>query len=106
MRGVVKCDDAAGQIETLLRHEGLINTFSVGQKYTKGVVVGPRIGGGRERCRVGIGRIRGRIEANVRDRINLEDGVARVIHGNRGIRQYGVTNRRHGLLAKDFWCVF
>ena len=29
-------------------------------------------------------------------------GTKNVIHGNRGVRQYGVTERRGGLRAKDF----
>ena len=48
------------------------------------------------------------MEANVSDRINLKDRVAMnsVIHGNRGVRQYGVTKRRNRLPAKDFSGVF
>ena len=48
------------------------------------------------------------MEANVSDRINLEDRVAinRVIHGNRSVWQYGVTKQRTHLPAKDVSGVF
>ena len=57
---------------------------------------------------MGIGRVGGSIEANVSDRINLKDRVAinSVIHGNRGVQQYGVTKRRNRLSARDFSGVF
>ena len=69
---------------------------------------GHQIGESRERGRVGKGRIGGSIEANVSNRINLKGRVAinSVIHGNRGVRQYGVTKRRNRLPAKDFAGVF
>ena len=74
--------------------------------YRKGV--GHQIGESRERGRVGIGRVGGSIEANVSDRINIKGRVAinSVIHGNRGVRQYGVTKRRNRLPSKDFSGVF
>ena len=40
------------------------------------------------------------------DRINLEDSVASVIHGNWGVKQYMVRKRRNGLLKKDLSGVF
>ena len=48
------------------------------------------------------------MEANVSDRINLEDRVPikSVIHGNRSGRQYGVTKQRTRLPAKDVSGVF
>ena len=55
---------------------------------------------------MGISRMRVHIEANVSDRINLEDSVASVVHRNRGVRKYGVAQRRNGLLAEDFFRVF
>ena len=47
------------------------HTFSMGQKYLCGAVVGHRIGENRECSRPGIACIEGRIEANVGDQINL-----------------------------------
>ena len=55
----------------LVQARGRINTFSMGQKYLYGVVVGHRIGENRGCGRPGIACIGGRIEANVGDRINL-----------------------------------
>ena len=42
----------------------------------------------------------------MRDRIDLEDSAVSVIHGIRDVRQYGVTERCNGLLAKGFLRVF
>ena len=70
-RDIIYGDDAADQIGVLFRQEGRINTFSMGQKYLCGVDVGYRIGESRECGHMGIGCIGGRIEANLRDRINL-----------------------------------
>ena len=77
-RGVDR-GDAVGQVGTLFGHEGSIDTFSVGQKYLWGIVVGNLMSEIREHFRVGKGRIEGCIEANVRDWTNLENSVARVV---------------------------
>ena len=50
---------------------GCINTFSMGQKYLCGVVVGHRVGENRWCGRPGIACIGGRIEENIGDRVNL-----------------------------------
>ena len=55
----------------LVQARGRINTFSMGQTYLCGVVVGHRIGENRGCGRPGIACIGGRIEANLGDRINL-----------------------------------
>ena len=105
-RGVVHGNYAADPIETFFRHEGLISTFSVGQRYVWDIVVGHRVGESRECSHLGIGWIGSRIEANVSKRINLKDNVIKVVHGNRGVRQYGVTERCNSLLSKDLLRVF
>ena len=75
-----------------------MNTFSMGQKYLCGVVVGHRIG---EK----LGCIGGRIEANVSDRINLARQRRMCGPWKSDFRQYGVTEWRNGHLTKDFSCV-
>ena len=70
-------DDAADQTGAL--HEGRINALCVGQKYLWSRVVGHRIGESRERGCVGIDWVGGRIEANVSDRINLDDRFTSMI---------------------------
>ena len=79
--------------------KGRINTFSMGQKYLCGVVVGHRIGEKR-RC------IGGRIEANVSDGIKLARQRRMCDPWKPGFRQYGDTECRNGLLTKDFSRVF
>ena len=54
-----------------MRSDFSLNTFSMGQKYLCGVVVGHRIGENRGCGRLGIACIGSRNEANVSDRINL-----------------------------------
>ena len=56
--------------------------------------------------RSGESRVRGHIEANETDRINLKDIVASVIHGNRCVGKNGATERRNGFLAMDFSGIF
>ena len=78
----------------------------MGQNDLCGVVVGHRIGENRGCGLPGIACIGGRIGANVGDRINLVRQWGICDPWKPGFRQYGVTEGRNGLLAKDFLCVF
>ena len=99
-------DDTAGHVWALFGCMRGASTPCVCQACLWGIVVGHRIVESREGGLVSIGWVGGRIETDVRDRINLENSVADGIHGNRGIRRYGVTDQRNSLLAKDFSGVF
>ena len=61
------------------------------------IIVGHRIGERRENSVVGALRTRCRIEVESGDRINLDDSVARVVHGGRGFQRYGVKFLWYGL---------
>ena len=65
-----------------------------------GIVVGHRVGESRECDRVSIGQDGSRIEANVSERINLEDSVTNMIHGN---RVFGYTGLQSAALVS--WCM-
>ena len=96
-RDAVHCDDAADQIGTLFGYEGIIATVSVCQENLRCTVVGHRIGESRENSVVGVLHTRCRSEANAGDRINLEDRVARVVYGGRGVQCYGSKCLWYGL---------
>ena len=78
-----------------------MNAPFLDQKYLWGVFVGHRIGESRECGRLGVGRRGVCVEAEVSERIYLEDRIAGIIPGNRGFR-WGVTERRGVVAAKDF----
>ena len=98
---MVHGDDAADQIRTLFRYERRVNVLFFGQKYLWGVVVGHRTGESRDRGRLGVGKRGVRVEAEVSDRVDLEDRISGTIPGNRGFR-CGVTERRGGFPEKNF----
>ena len=65
------------------------------------MVVGYGIGESRERGYLGVCARRVRVEMELGDRVYLEDRIAGVIPGNRGV-QGGVLERRGNVPAKDF----
>ena len=65
------------------------------------MVIGHRFGESRERGRLGIGGEWGRVEAEMSNRIHLEDRVAGVIPWDRGFR-CGVVGRCGRFVAKKF----
>ena len=70
------------------------------------MVVGHRMHESREYSVVTVLCNRCRIEANSGDWVDLEDSVARVVHGGRGIRLLGAKYLWHGLTTWGFSYVF